>query len=144
MSRRRVLLLLKPLDVYPPRTKPSSSPLSRAVNPQVLHYLDNRCRVHKDTITFCQDVLRRKWLDLETVLRNNLSQAISHADLVITIGGDGTLLRASHFIDDTIPVLGVNSDPTRVEEVLSSFLFSCTGICYTITLQECGGTCLSV
>lgn len=38
-------------------------------------------------------------------------------DLVVTIGGDGTLLQASHLLDDSIPVLGVNSDPTRNEEV---------------------------
>lgn len=92
---------------------------------QVLRYLDDRCWVHKNTIAFCQDILRRKCLEWETILRNDLSEPIRHADIVITIGGDGTLLRASHFIDDTVPVLGVNSDPTQVEEVLPSFLFSC-------------------
>lgn len=106
--------MLKPLDVYPSRTKPLSSP---TVNPQVLRYLDDRCRVHKETITYCQDVLRRKCLDWEPISRSNLSRPIRHADLVVTIGGDGTLLQTSHFIDDTIPILGVNSDPTKVEEV---------------------------
>lgn len=33
------------------------------------------------------------------------------ADLVITVGGDGTFLRSSHHVDDT-PMLGVNSAPT--------------------------------
>nr|GMN71176.1 hypothetical protein TIFTF001_054048 [Ficus carica] len=37
--------------------------------------------------------------------------------MVVTVGGDGTLLQASHFMDDSIPVLGVNSDPTQAEEV---------------------------
>jgi len=32
-------------------------------------------------------------------------------DLVITVGGDGTLLAASHYIEKGIPVLGINSDP---------------------------------
>ena len=32
-------------------------------------------------------------------------------DLVVTVGGDGTLLRASHEIGDGIPVLGINSAP---------------------------------
>ena len=36
---------------------------------------------------------------------------IPHADLVITIGGDGTLLAASHQIGAGIPLLGVNSAP---------------------------------
>ena len=37
-------------------------------------------------------------------------------DLVIAVGGDGTILNTASFMDDTIPVLGVNSDPTRLEE----------------------------
>ncbi len=35
----------------------------------------------------------------------------SNADLVITIGGDGTLLGASHYVGPHVPVLGINSDP---------------------------------
>jgi NAD+ kinase len=34
----------------------------------------------------------------------------SKYDLVLTVGGDGTLLRASHFVSD-VPILGVNSAP---------------------------------
>lgn len=34
----------------------------------------------------------------------------SRYDLVLTVGGDGTLLRASHFVVD-VPVLGLNSAP---------------------------------
>lgn len=33
-------------------------------------------------------------------------------DLVISVGGDGTLLEASHMVRDRTPVLGVNSAPT--------------------------------
>lgn len=40
-------------------------------------------------------------------------------DLVLTIGGDGTLLETSHHLDERIPVLGINSDPTSQEEVRS-------------------------
>ena len=32
-------------------------------------------------------------------------------DLVVTIGGDGTLLSASHEVSESIPILGVNSAP---------------------------------
>jgi NAD+ kinase len=31
--------------------------------------------------------------------------------MVVTVGGDGTLLSASHNINSTLPILGVNSDP---------------------------------
>jgi hypothetical protein len=41
---------------------------------------------------------------------------IQYKDLIIAVGGDGTILNTSSFLDDSIPLLGVNSDPTRPEE----------------------------
>ncbi|XP_040988288.1 NADH kinase isoform X2 [Juglans microcarpa x Juglans regia] len=114
MARRRLLLLLKPFDLYSMR---QSNSHSRATNPQMLHYSENRRKAHMDAIKFCQDILQQKPVDWEPILRNNLSQPIRNVDLVITVGGDGTLLQASHFMDDSVPILGVNSDPTRIEEV---------------------------
>lgn len=35
-------------------------------------------------------------------------------DFVLTIGGDGTLLEASHGVDDTIPMIGIRSSGTSV------------------------------
>lgn len=35
----------------------------------------------------------------------------TRSDLVVTVGGDGTLLRASHEIGEGIPLLGINSAP---------------------------------
>ncbi|XP_022735383.1 NADH kinase isoform X2 [Durio zibethinus] len=119
MARRKLLLLLKPFDVY---HVTQSKPVSHFTNPRVFHYLDNRRKVHKEAINFCQQILQKKAVDWKPILRNNLSQPIHNVDLVVTVGGDGTLLQASHFMDDSIPVLGVNSDPTQAEEVLDSFL----------------------
>ncbi|KAH0986460.1 hypothetical protein GBA52_013637 [Prunus armeniaca] len=84
---------------------------------QILHYLDNRRKVHKDAINICQNILHHKPVEWKSIVRNNLSQPIRDVDLVVTVGGDGTLLQGSHFIDDSVPVLGVNSDPTQPEEV---------------------------
>lgn len=84
---------------------------------QVLQFLYDRMVVHKKAIKFCQNILGKKAIDSQVVCRSDLSRPIRDVDLVITIGGDGTLLHASHFMDDSIPVLGVNSDPTRPEEV---------------------------
>ncbi|XP_052206304.1 NADH kinase-like [Diospyros lotus] len=113
MTRKRLLLLLKPFDVFPK----AKAGLSRVTNPKVLSYLDNRRKVHKDAINFCQDILQKKNVNWQPILRSHLSQAIRDVDLVVTVGGDGTLLQASHFLDDSVPVLGVNSDPTQAEEV---------------------------
>ncbi|KAL2466762.1 NADH kinase [Abeliophyllum distichum] len=84
---------------------------------QVLRYLDNRRLVHKNAISFCQNILKKKAVDWKVVHRTDLCQSIRGVDLVISIGGDGTLLQASHFMDDSVPILGVNSDPTQQEEV---------------------------
>ncbi|KAK7335213.1 hypothetical protein VNO80_26990 [Phaseolus coccineus] len=108
MKMKRLLLLLKPLTVSLP---PSHSP------PQILQFLENRRKVHHDAINFCQAILQKKSVEWKAVLRNNLSPPINDVDLVVTVGGDGTLLQASHSLDDKIPVLGVNSDPTLIDEV---------------------------
>ncbi|GAB2284312.1 hypothetical protein Dimus_018774 [Dionaea muscipula] len=120
MSKRRLLLLLKPLDGYPVFRQLDNFSAAAAIamaNSKMLRHLDNRLQVHKDAVTFCQDVLQRKSVDWETLFCHSLCQPICNVDLVVTVGGDGTLLQASHFMDDSIPVLGVNSDPTQVEEV---------------------------
>lgn len=47
-------------------------------------------------------------------------QHLADADLVVAVGGDGTVLSAAHFLDHgTIPLLGVNSDPISMEETKS-------------------------
>lgn len=91
---------------------------------QVLRYLDDRCRVHKETIHHCRTIVEKRFQQSKLIMRNDLSQSIRHVDLVITIGGDGTLLKASHFLDDSVPVLGVNSDPTNNLEVFVCCPFS--------------------
>ena len=40
---------------------------------------------------------------------------IQDKDLIVAVGGDGTILNTSSFLDDTIPLLGINSDPRRPE-----------------------------
>ncbi|KAM0070933.1 putative phosphotransferase with an alcohol group as acceptor [Helianthus debilis subsp. tardiflorus] len=114
MARRRVLLFLKSLDAY---SFCQSNGVSRPTNPKVLHYLEDRSRVHKNAIEFCKNVLQRKPVDWDATFRSNLSRPIRNVDLVVTVGGDGTLLQASHLLNDSIPLLGVNSDPTIPQEV---------------------------
>ncbi|KAL7087481.1 hypothetical protein ACP275_13G070100 [Erythranthe tilingii] len=120
MARKRLLLLLKPFDVYPshePSLHSVSSSSSSNNRHKVFRYLYDRTLAHKNAINFCQSILKRKAVDWESVFRSDLSKPIRDVDLVISVGGDGTLLQASHLMDDSIPILGVNSDPTRPHEV---------------------------
>ncbi|KAL8510047.1 hypothetical protein ACS0TY_017032 [Phlomoides rotata] len=117
MVRKRLLLLLKPMDAYPTPHELKLSSSNRCKMSQVLQFVYDRMVVHKRAIRFCQNILGKKSIDSQVVCRSDVSQPIRDVDLVITIGGDGTLLHASHFMDDSIPVLGVNSDPTRPQEV---------------------------
>lgn len=50
----------------------------------------------------------------------NLICGKRQVDLVISVGGDGTVLSASHFLGDNIPLVGVNSDPNRAEEIMNT------------------------
>jgi len=39
-------------------------------------------------------------------------QYLANVDLLIAVGGDGTVLSSAHFLDNgTIPLLGINRDP---------------------------------
>ncbi|KAL5062242.1 hypothetical protein RYX36_023979 [Vicia faba] len=105
---KKLLLLLKPSGLS---AQPSYT------HPWVLHFLNNRKKVHGESVNFCQEILQKKSVEWKVVLGNNLTDPINDVDLVVAIGGDGTLLLASHLMDDKIPVLGVNSDPTRLDEV---------------------------
>ncbi|XP_024394023.1 NADH kinase-like isoform X2 [Physcomitrium patens] len=86
---------------------------------QMVGNLQDRHRVHEHTVRLCKDVLSRRQahIQFEMHLRDELQSPIRDIDLVITVGGDGTLLQASHYLDSSIPVLGVNSDPTQIDEV---------------------------
>ncbi len=64
---------------------------------------------HKASLNLITQVLENKGISYEIKDRSKISQKITDVDLVISVGGDGTLLDASHFIHDQIPILGVNS-----------------------------------
>jgi NAD+ kinase len=70
---------------------------------------------HNRTLEGVRKTLRQMGWDATLVLRERVSRLGTVDDkfgLVISVGGDGTLLDASHLVEKT-PVLGVNSDPMR-------------------------------
>ncbi len=62
--------------------------------------------------------LRREGMEVAPVKRAQLKR-IKNADLIITIGGDGTFLDTAHFVKD-IPMWGINSTPTHSAGFLMS------------------------
>lgn len=65
---------------------------------------------HQQTIAAVEKVLLAFGIQFESICRSLLSPEKLKDRLVITIGGDGTLLDASHHCLDSA-ILGVNSDP---------------------------------
>ncbi|MCA9507574.1 MAG: NAD(+)/NADH kinase [Myxococcales bacterium] len=70
-------------------------------------------RAHEENI-FCikkvEDDLKKLAVDYSIFCRSEVKPSDLKNSFVICVGGDGTLLDASHYCVDT-PVLGVNSDP---------------------------------
>ena len=60
--------------------------------------------------TICSE-LRKRGVEVVEILRDSLETELRchHYDLVVTVGGDGTVLDVSHYIKGRLPVLGVNS-----------------------------------
>ena len=73
-------------------------------------------REQKSAFNLVKRVLNKasvRYTLLERPLLN--PNAFKGKNLIIAIGGDGTFLRASHFIKDNTPLLGVNSDTKSKE-----------------------------
>lgn len=77
-------------------------------------------KAHAEALKFILSTLSKENCKIVEYLTDNAPTIIKNVDLVIAIGGDGTLLSASHRIIDETPFLGINSDPTRSRGFLSS------------------------
>ena len=79
--------------------------------------LKNRYEVHRQCVDAVTTLLQRVGVNYSVIGREELHRGIiQEKDLIIAVGGDGTVLNAASFLDDSIPILGVNSDPTRPED----------------------------
>lgn len=67
------------------------------------------------TLTAVEQALQGRGVETKVIDMDSLTKADVHwADLVVSVGGDGTFLTATHHFDesDSTPVVGVNSSPT--------------------------------
>lgn len=87
----------------------------RGQAPKALRWkrLESRYKSHKKCVNDLLGVLRHHRVEFSCVNRVELDrQHLANVDLVVAVGGDGTVLSAAHFLDHgTIPLLGINSDP---------------------------------
>lgn len=81
--------------------------------------MEQRYRAHKKCVTDLLALLRsHQVVQFSCVNRVDLDrQHLAGVDLIVAVGGDGTVLSAAHFVDHgTIPLLGINSDPNISSE----------------------------
>lgn len=82
--------------------------LLKARHPTTRH-LVTRHEAHTRAIDLVKKTLTRLGIRYRISARSHLKY-FDDVDLVITIGGDGTLLRSAHFVTDQL-LIGINSDP---------------------------------
>ena len=64
--------------------------------------------VQKNTITRVENTLLANEIAYKKIYRSSLDEHnLTTFDLIITVGGDGTFLEASHHIKDDTPIIGV-------------------------------------
>src|SRR5438270_3024210 len=63
---------------------------------------------HYETLKLLEEELTARGIEYTAVARADLNESVDKYDLVISVGGDGTFLDASHSIH-SVPLLGVNS-----------------------------------
>ena len=92
----------------------------RGQAPKALRWtrLESRYHSHKACVESLLSILRHNHVSFSCINRVELDrQHLADVDLMIAVGGDGTVLSAAHFLDHgTIPLLGINSDPISEED----------------------------
>jgi len=92
----------------------------RGQAPKALRWkrLEQRYKVHKQCVNDLLSILKKHKVNFNCVNRVDLDrQHLADIDLMVAVGGDGTVLSAAHLLDHgTIPLLGVNSDPNVSQE----------------------------
>jgi NAD+ kinase len=112
-ARPRVALLVKRTSwqVYIDKKEARLARLVKSSDPAIARMRGSH-EEHTKTVAEVEQALAAFGAEVEHVGRGNGGFDASGFDLVITVGGDGTLLRASHSVLDT-PILAINSAPSH-------------------------------
>jgi NAD kinase len=75
----------------------------------------------KKSISVVKKILKDSKIKFKAIMRNKIKKSDTKSkDLIIVVGGDGSLLYASHFITDKTPILCINSN-TKLTEGFYSY-----------------------
>jgi len=87
----------------------------------LLVYSEKLTQKHLDVVSQIKKLIIRDLnKNCRSVCARDLQDScFENIDLVITAGGDGTFIRASHYLDK-IPILGINSEPEFSEGALTN------------------------
>ena len=78
-------------------------------------YLNPHSKEEEETLTLVYKVLNKTKTNFVSFERKLFNETISKdVDLIIVVGGDGTFLRTSHYVDKAL-MLGVNSNSKTKE-----------------------------
>lgn len=134
MKVRRVLLVIKQTSFALLRSgrKTSEAKLRRLLHDS--HESTATLRLsheeHQASVRMVKQELRQRGIEFRE-RTSRLERPVKNYDLVVTIGGDGTLLDASHLVRGRTPMLGVNSAPA----FSVGFLTSCRAPTFSQTLD---------
>ncbi len=88
--------------------------------------------LHSQSLEICADSVSASFLSSESIKASNLDEIAANSELVIVVGGDGTILHAAHsLIEKEIPLLGINLgrlgfladiSPNEIEKQLEQIL----------------------
>ncbi|MEM9691650.1 MAG: NAD(+)/NADH kinase [Myxococcota bacterium] len=109
---RRVALFVKATAWERAKDQPDDPHhrLLEAGDPTVAHVMASHAE-HSSTVQEVKSVLAEAGVEVKRIRKRREVPDLSEFDLVVTVGGDGTLLHASHHVGRT-PVLAVNSAPS--------------------------------
>lgn len=109
MTRRRVLVVYKKTTLQ--RIGDDDGRIQKLLadeDPSVAN-LQSGHDAHLDTLERARVAFKR--LDVKATFRHRHEKDGEKWDMVVTLGGDGTLLWASHTVDANTPMLAINSAP---------------------------------
>ena len=123
-ARRKVLVVYKKTSLQRFKDDERVTRLL-AEHDEAVAILEEAHQTHVDTLARAKAHLQGR-SDLSVTFRHQHDEEGNGWDLVITLGGDGTLLWASHTVDATTPMLAINSSPK------TSVGYFCAGTCYEL------------